>query len=101
MTVLNEKSVVSPVLIGRVSELQALHLLVERTKAGQGQTALISGEAGVGKSRLVSQVTTYAAMQGFGRLQGNCFQPDSVCPYAPFLDLPNRAVKPLPSGMGI
>jgi predicted ATPase len=87
MTVLNEKSVVSPVLIGRVSELQAPHLLVEQTKVGQGQTVLISGEAGVGKSRLVSEVTTYAVMQGFGRLQGNCFQPDAVCPYAPFIDL--------------
>src|SRR6266536_2962381 len=83
----NGKSVVSPVLIGRTEEIKALRLLIERTNSGHGQIALICGEAGVGKSRLVAQTTALAETQGFGRLQGNCFQPDTVCPYAPFLDL--------------
>ncbi len=80
-------SVVCPVLIGRTADLAAFHLLLEQAKSGRGQVALLSGEAGVGKSRLVAEVKTYAASQGFLPLQGNCFQADRAFPYAPFLDL--------------
>ncbi len=79
--------VVCPVLIGRESELAALFALADRTKNGEGQVALLSGEAGVGKSRLVTETKTYAAAQGFLLLQGNCFPTDLTCPYAPLLDL--------------
>ncbi len=81
------KPIVCPVLIGRAADLTALHVLVDQAKRGEGQVALISGEAGIGKSRLVAETKTYAANQGFLLLQGNCFQADRAFPYAPFLDL--------------
>jgi DNA-binding CsgD family transcriptional regulator len=74
-------------LIGRTAELAAFHLLLEQAKSGSGHVALLGGEAGVGKSRLVAEVKTSAAGQGFLLLQGNCFQADRAFPYAPFLDL--------------
>ena len=40
-------------LVGREEELELLHRRWERAKAGQGQVVLLSGEAGIGKSRLV------------------------------------------------
>jgi DNA-binding CsgD family transcriptional regulator/tetratricopeptide (TPR) repeat protein len=76
-----------PVFIGRVPERVAFSRLLEQTRSGQGQVAFVSGEAGVGKSRLVAEVKTSAAGQGFLLLQGNCFQADRAFPYAPFLDL--------------
>ena len=76
-----------PVLIGRAAELTALHLLIDRAKSGKGQVALLSGEAGIGKSRLVAEAKTYATAQGFLLLQGQCFPTDRSCPYAPLLDL--------------
>ena len=79
--------VTCPVFIGRASEREALYRLIERTRSGQGHVALVSGEAGVGKSRLVSSAKAYAADQGFLLLQGNCFQVDSSYPYAPLIDL--------------
>ena len=48
---------------------------------------MISGEAGIGKSRLVAEVKTYAASHDFGLLQGSCFPTDHAIPYAPLLDL--------------
>src|SRR6185369_16615407 len=87
MAVLHDKSVVSPVLVGRSNEVQALRLFIERAKGGQGQTAFISGEGGIGKSRFVSEAVAYAITQGFLHLQGSCFQPDTARPYAPFNDL--------------
>lgn len=81
--------IICPVLIGRAHDLAALRLLVEQTKSGQGQVALVSGEAGIGKSRLVSEIKTFAAShsQGFLLLQGSCFPTDRAIPYAPLLDL--------------
>src|SRR5437764_14232133 len=80
-------SFICPILIGRTAELAAFHLLIDQVKSGRGQVALLCGEAGVGKSRLVVETKTYAASQGFLLLQGNCFQADRAFPYAPFLDL--------------
>jgi DNA-binding CsgD family transcriptional regulator len=85
-TVFN-KPVVCPVLIGRSGDLAALRTLAELAKQGQGQVALMSGEAGIGKSRLIAEGKTYALAQGFRLLQGNCFPGDTSCPYAPLLDL--------------
>src|SRR6266705_736594 len=76
-----------PVLIGRTAELTALHLLVDRARSGTGQIVLLSGEAGIGKSRLAAEAKTYATAQGFLLLQGQCFPTDRSCPYAPLLDL--------------
>src|SRR5579875_1660449 len=74
MAQLSGKPLVCPVLIGRLPDLHSLH-------------ALISGEAGIGKSRMVSEAKTYAAAHSFLLLQGNCFPADTSCPYAPLLDL--------------
>jgi hypothetical protein len=48
---------------------------------------LIAGEAGVGKSRLVAEVRAHAERLGFLSLVGQCFEPDRVLPYAPWLDV--------------
>ena len=82
-----DKPVICPVLIGRTADLEALHLHIDQVKEGKGQTILLSGEAGIGKSRLVAEAKAYALSIGFLLLQGHCFQPDHSCPYAPLLDL--------------
>lgn len=46
---------VSP-LVGRAHELAALEALWHRATTGQGQTALLIGEAGIGKSRLTREL---------------------------------------------
>jgi DNA-binding CsgD family transcriptional regulator/tetratricopeptide (TPR) repeat protein len=76
-----------PVVIGRVQELTTLRLLVDRVHSGEARVALISGEAGIGKSRLASEVKAEASALGFLLLEGQCFQTDSASPYAPLLDL--------------
>jgi predicted ATPase/DNA-binding NarL/FixJ family response regulator len=79
--------IMCPVLIGRVHDLTTLRLFVDRAQGGQGQVALLSGEAGIGKSRLVAEVKTYAASHDFLLVQGSCFPTDHAIPYAPLLDL--------------
>ena len=82
-----DKSVVCPVLIGREYDLQLLdRLITQSSEEGRGQIALISGEAGIGKSRLVREAKARAPHETL-ILEGYCFQTESVLPYAPLLDL--------------
>jgi predicted ATPase len=82
-----QKSVVSPVLIDRVNDLATLQALIDQAKSGRGQVVLLSGEAGIGKSRLVAEVKTEAVSRNFVLMQGSCFPTDHAIPYAPLLDL--------------
>jgi DNA-binding CsgD family transcriptional regulator/Flp pilus assembly protein TadD len=75
------------VLIGRDPQVAVLARFLEQARSGQGQIALISGEAGIGKSRLVAETRKLADQQGFTILQGNCFERDRALPYAPLIDL--------------
>ncbi len=46
---------VSPVLIGRAEALASLDRLIAEVRSGHGKLALIEGEAGIGKSRLIAE----------------------------------------------
>src|SRR5690242_19875590 len=92
MSIVPNKPVSSPVLIGRQVEVASLYALVDQVSKGQGQVVLLSGEAGIGKSRLAAEVKTQAQAQGFLVLQGNCFPTDRAAPYAPLLDLLGAAL---------
>ncbi|GAC1350027.1 MAG: hypothetical protein NVSMB27_28650 [Ktedonobacteraceae bacterium] len=81
------RPVLCPEIIGRTPEFAALGLLVEQAKGRQGHIAVIAGEAGIGKSRLVTELKTTAVAKGFLVVQGACFPTDLTYPYAPLLDL--------------
>jgi hypothetical protein len=94
MTAPFEISVICPVLIGRTSQLDLLDRVIAEAFSGHGQTVLIAGEAGIGKSRLTAEASARfrahqaAAGQLEARiLRGRCFEPDRVLPYAPLLDV--------------
>jgi ABC-type oligopeptide transport system substrate-binding subunit/DNA-binding SARP family transcriptional activator len=76
--------VIIPVkLVGREQELAFLHDCWERAGAGQGNLALISGEAGVGKTRLVEEFANRLRWQGVRVLWGRCYEFERTLPYQP------------------
>lgn len=75
-----------PILVGRKGELNSLYGLIDQAAKGQGGVALISGEAGIGKSRLVATAKNYSADHNFLSIQGNCFPADGTSPYGPILE---------------
>src|SRR5689334_18928334 len=82
-----DSPIVCPITVGRAPHLDAVERLLDRLLAGSGQTLLVAGEAGIGKSRLVAETRTRAASRGALVLQGQCFETDRSLPYAPFVDL--------------
>src|SRR4051812_43102762 len=81
------RDVVCPTLIGRDLQVGALRGVLARAREGSGRVALIVGEAGVGKSRLLRAMTDDARAAGFLVLHGACFEAERSIPYAPLLDL--------------
>ena len=80
-------SVVSPVFIGRQEEMASLGRLLDQAGAKSPGFALIGGEAGVGKTRLVGELAERAAGTGFLVLTGQCVELGAEgLPLAPLVD---------------
>jgi DNA-binding NarL/FixJ family response regulator len=73
-------------MVGRDEELARLLTLLDDAEAGRSVAALVSGDAGVGKSRLVSEVARLAAGRGFTVLSGHCAELGDSVPYLPLAD---------------
>ncbi len=73
-------------LVGRDAEMARLRGLLEDAAAGHAVTALVGGDAGVGKSRLVAELMTVAGRNGFTVLCGQCAEIGDSVPYLPFAD---------------
>src|SRR5258706_6166620 len=82
-----DTSVVCPVFIGRAAALASFERIVEQVGNGQGQMVLVSGEAGIGKSRLVAEAKAAVGQERARFLQGACFEQDRALPFAPLLDM--------------
>jgi len=75
-----------PTLVGRDAELARLRTLLDQATEGRAVAALVSGDAGVGKSRLVAEAMTVAEERGFTVLCGQCAEIGDSVPYLPFAD---------------
>jgi DNA-binding CsgD family transcriptional regulator len=73
-------------LVGRDTELARLRALLQDAAAGRAVTGLISGDAGIGKSRLVAEAMRIAERDGFTVLCGQCAEIGDSVPYLPFAD---------------
>ncbi len=58
--------------VGRRAELARLHAALAAAAAGRPSAVLVSGEAGVGKTRLVAEFTDQVRDAGVRVLAGNC-----------------------------
>jgi class 3 adenylate cyclase/tetratricopeptide (TPR) repeat protein len=79
-------------LIGRDSEINSLNDIINELCEGRGQIASVMGGAGLGKSRLVSELrksTTPAAgkKNELIWIEGRSLSYETSTPYAPFIDL--------------
>src|SRR5205823_740643 len=77
---------VSPVLVGRDSELARLEEALLAALHGQSRIVVLSGEAGVGKSRMLAELGRRAEAVGCTVAAGECSEADLALPYLPFVE---------------
>jgi DNA-binding SARP family transcriptional activator len=73
-------------LFGRQVELGRLRALLGEAIGGHGHVATVVGEAGIGKTRLISALVADALAQGCRVLIGHCHESDSILPFGPWVD---------------
>src|SRR5262245_13827229 len=73
-------------LVGRAAERAALESCLQRALDGGGRVAVISGEAGVGKTRLLEELAIVAAGAGLRVVVGHCFETEQPLPFRPWID---------------
>ena len=98
-------------MVGRAAELAQLLSHVDRAAGGGASAVLLAGDAGVGKTRLLDELTAGAVARGVRVLTGHCVDLGDVgLPYLPFVDLlrpvavdpglaPDAAANPVLSGL--
>ena len=80
------RRVSSPTFVGRAEQLAAFDESLAGAAAGKPSLLLVSGESGVGKSRLVAEFASRTRAAGARVLCGDCIElGDGELPYAPIV----------------
>jgi len=80
-------------LVGREEELARLQEIWAGVLSGGTHLALVSGEPGIGKTRLANEVMASAQLDGALSLTGGCYENEATTPYLPFLEAFRRIVQ--------
>ncbi|MGW0801627.1 helix-turn-helix transcriptional regulator [Nonomuraea sp. NPDC002799] len=73
-------------LVGRSAELTRLVRVLQSAADGTAGVALVGGDAGIGKTRLSTELVTEARERGFNVLVGQCAELGDALPYLPLAD---------------
>jgi tetratricopeptide (TPR) repeat protein len=73
--------------VGREREVEELCAAADLAFAGRGQLVLVSGEAGIGKTRLAEELATYAHLRDALVLWGRCYEGEGAPPYWPWVQI--------------
>ncbi|MFQ5943100.1 MAG: serine/threonine-protein kinase PknK [Anaerolineales bacterium] len=78
--------------VGREEELTDATNLWNKALAGEGQLLLISGEPGIGKTRLIRELSTHVEVTGGRSLVGEC-ESEGGAPYSPFAQIVRKSLR--------
>jgi class 3 adenylate cyclase len=87
-------------LVGRQRELAELQVHLEQAAAGQAQIVEVSGQAGVGKTRLAQAVLQTASTRGWRVLRAYCDDNLGAEPWQPFAQMLRELGLALPDKPG-
>jgi tetratricopeptide (TPR) repeat protein len=74
-------------LVAREVELKRVLAAADATATGNGRLVLISGEPGVGKTRLAQEVMLTVRNRRFLVAAGRCYEQQRSVPFYPFIDI--------------
>ncbi len=82
-----EHSMPSDAFVGRATEFAALRGWIDDARAGRGSIALVSGEPGIGKTRLAEETARHAAGAGMWTLWGACWPREGAPSFWPWIQI--------------
>ncbi len=85
-------------LVGRQGELAHMHQQWAKARQGRARVVLLSGEPGVGKTRLAHELMASVAQAGAAVLRGGCYEYEAMTPYLPFVEALRAYVRSQPAG---
>jgi DNA-binding SARP family transcriptional activator/tetratricopeptide (TPR) repeat protein len=88
-----------PPFVGRENEMEALARGFERAQRGHGSGTLITGEPGIGKSRLTAELGQFADLQGAQVQRVACRRADVDRPLSLFVDIVPE-LREMPGALG-
>ncbi len=76
--------------VGRRKEISQINDILKDVSHGRGRVTVVSGEAGVGKTRFLDEIKTLGSMENFTLLSGKClyFKDTDTC--LPFKEMFNQ-----------
>lgn len=82
-------------IIGRDAELSTLLARLEEARAGRGGLAVVAGEPGIGKSRLLDELAGHAANTGVTTLHARCYEGEGAPAFWPWTQIVRSAISGL------
>jgi DNA-binding winged helix-turn-helix (wHTH) protein/tetratricopeptide (TPR) repeat protein len=82
--------------VGREREREKLVDALNRAERGSGSVILLSGEPGIGKTRLAGEALSLARSRHFMTLMGRCSEEAETPPMLPFVEIVERAARVVP-----
>ena len=79
-------------LVGRIKEIEALSVSVERLQKGEGQTIFLISDPGFGKSRIQSEVKNKFKQKNTQIIEGRCQSYGKNTAYHTFIDIFKRVL---------
>jgi DNA-binding SARP family transcriptional activator/tetratricopeptide (TPR) repeat protein len=75
------------IFVGRDAELSTLLGTLDQARAGHGSVCLVSGEPGIGKSRLADEIAAHARERGLAVLRGRAWEAGGAPAFWPWVQL--------------
>ncbi len=85
-------------LVGREDEMSLIASLLRDARKGAGKTLIVSGEGGVGKTRILTEAGIHARAEGWHVVTGRAYAVETGIPYALFSDALLPTIRSLEAG---
>ena len=72
--------------IGRAEEFAASRTAIDAALGGKASLVMVTGEPGIGKTRLAEEGGEYARLRGAQVLAGRCYEGEAASPYSSFAE---------------
>ena len=97
-SLLSEQNAISPAIpplkrwaeepfVGREQEMALLRAGLDEVCSGHGRVLLLTGEPGIGKTRIVNELATYARQRNIQVLPGRCYEGEGAPPFWPWVQI--------------